>query len=1430
MDLSGANVFSVVRSGSAEEKHTVLQELKTHVKKDNVLLPWVGKYFEALSIATDSPDTSLQTLAFSLLCHLVKRVSIQDSRGTVLLDQTFLVLPLLIPRIADSRSSVKVSARRALEAYWLSCPKPVELAMVEIGLANRSLLLVNECVAWLNYILTNVSPHFKLDTFLDPLARILCEHASDEKLVSNIKVLLENYYDLKQNRIRKFELQKALERSRVPSVLRFSIMGTDSIISRTSELLYHSKSTPSLPHSQMAKPTVARPSQNSPSIWADKPSVNSAGSRFPESPPPNQLIQSAQAPGVSSEPALRDILCKLPNYAYDETVESFNVSNAGEISQMVSEMSQCFENKETERNWSTREKSILKLRSLLRGNAANEYLSDLIISIKELSEGICKSLSSLRTTLSVNSCQFVKEMAFLFRIHFEPLVDLFVPTLIKLCSNTKHLTNINAHVAMCGILTHCPLSAKLGQRILHAASEKSVNTKAFASSWLQIFIVRTHNLWRGSGSEIVERVLLKLLPDPNMQVRLAAKDAFWKYCEYAEEPAVNLRSQLDPNINRALERSRPKGITISAAPVTTNSKVRPSLKESIMAKKREFKNKTSESRSVSKYELTGPNGSFTESSVSSNFPRRMLRTPSFKDHMRSRDLTPTSHIHEAKSIHDRFLDKGAAKIDNTTQGKVLPESHWEHKIDESITNISGSKQQVTTAFQSNAREAKSMQQPKSYIFGAGDPMFKFLASTDEQLLQEGISLLRSALLKGEEISESLTPLLKKLSINNPSVLAPLFDNKEGMLRRVFKLLTKEDFLRLACVLVTPTQENLDMVISLFTADELYLSLETLLLFVLEPTDVADDGLLIMQLIKFKVKILIMVLRLLSRAATSLPMTDVMLTKLANTLFELLPVIHQTNMMAEFKEPLSKLYAINSTLFASHLSLVKDSSRRELELLVGIDDLLSFKSTDPTMFNMTDFTRISPNKNLEQLSPLKFPSDFTMLLPNTKVKAEPDTHPEESQISSQGSHKVSITDVSAEQRICLEDPPQMQLVPEEDILMEDFDENHSENNPDDESMSDCNIRDPSEEKTPQTDGAVEVKLETADFNVLKKSSPHTSLSGAAVKDLNELVKDFASVKLTSQANTIETFIEKVDPLNKLSSRNRPIAIYDDSKAGSPQKVKEYDFTELNWFNFLMAKMSLDYGLDDLERYYKNDFRSLCQKLSDGSANENCISTLIKYLRVPDPESLASFLQDEGYDLVENAAIDYLSLDDSNLFEGLMVIKQLLVSRHAVNVVRVWNLLLDLSGMKPDEPLRALELAVGETFDEMLCGMYASKELIQIVTHTLKTNVDLAGGALRFALESLHKLVHMETLVLDVNADIVMSIDGAVRRLVSHDRAEIRKLVIETYGRIHRAAKISQGSGSQDTLPHEISSEEAVQKIMLALTTPQQRIIEYFSQEK
>lgn len=56
-------------------------------------------------------------------------------------------------------------------------------------------------------------------------------------------------------------------------------------------------------------------------------------------------------------------------------------------------MLKCYKDKETEHNWEARERSITRVRGILRGNAPEAYLDVLVQGIKHMMDGIIKAVS-----------------------------------------------------------------------------------------------------------------------------------------------------------------------------------------------------------------------------------------------------------------------------------------------------------------------------------------------------------------------------------------------------------------------------------------------------------------------------------------------------------------------------------------------------------------------------------------------------------------------------------------------------------------------------------------------------------------------------------------------------------------------------------------------------------------------------------------------------------------------------------------------------------------------------------------------------------------------------------------------------------------------------------------------------------------------------
>lgn len=1366
MSLSGPALFEAVLRGPPADLASLLAALKTHVKKDNVDLRLVPKYFEALSVALDNRDVHLQLVAFSVVCHLVKRVSIQDASSRVLASQAYLVLPILIPRLADAKPAVKLAARRALEAYWLSSPQSVEAALAETGLAHRSGFVVNEVVVWLNHILTVVNPHFSLAPFLAPLAAVLAKCAHDAKLVTNIRVLFDNYYDQRANRIHKFELLRILEKHAVDPLLRAAIMGTDAVISGVPESGTRSDAT------------LPPPPSNEP-LREDGPA------------PPDAAVP-AKAPSTE----LDALLSALKGYSYDESIEPLDISGPAELADIVSAMSPAFNNKETDRNWMLREKNITKLRALVRGNALVQFRLDLLQAIKDVHEGICKSLSSLRTTLSVHTCQLLKDMAILLGADIDHVADLFFPTLLKLCATTKQMATSNANVATCAILANGSLGPKALLRILHSANEKSVNTKSYALLWLKIYILRCPPGSSDSAHETIGRILQKLLPDPNLQVRQAAKEAYWVYNTHAAESAQRLLSRLDSSTKKALERSR----TPTAHPrFSKPSLLRPrsSLRETVKSK--EVARSQSLSHSSSKHSLnlhTQPRK-----------PSNLLDTRAvLAGAPRPQDATFNAIEREAKVPAVRVLPKIEKSGLNDTRS---PRDHEPHYAKSTFAQPSASSgPSIDSSFTSSKTSVKPSNTSNAFHLASiftqqKDPILTFLASSQPSLIHEGVNLLRFAIIGNEELPDELGVVLRKVTICNPIALKSLFNGDEIFIKKLTQLLPAEDFLRIWSILASPSERAYGLILTYLATEDLYKSVETLLSYILDLDSASDDKILVMQIIKFKKTMLGTLFEFMAYATSHIPITDLNFAKLTVSLFDLVPIVHQTQQVGPYQVLLKNLYYINTSLFASQLLLIAKSNKREIEHLVGIDNVLEYKQIDSTMFNMTELTQIAPGKNLEVLSPLKQPSDFTMLIPSNKSMADgPVAFLPEDQKARSPLQNTENLDETEDDEICLETPPKMKEISDDDVVMDDI------------PLAEESGCKPSAQDLKDTTLGIKVPQEIVQIDDEFKASSHSSPS-----PLLAMIEDFAQVQLSNSANSIQTFVEKFDPLQGMSGRNKQISIFEDATSGSPQKVKEYCFTDLNWFNFLMASLFLDPDFSKFNEFSVSEFRSLCAELGTCVINRANLTILLKYMQNTESREFLIFLRSEGYQLVEQSLWQQLSNPTRDFEQWLIVMKQLLVIRHKVDLHRLWDAVIAISIEGQPGPI---QYAAGEVYDECLTGMYPSALLLDTVTNSLISGV-ADTNAIRFCAESLLKIVSAQTLALVVNEALLLIVDTAVQDLVFHDVTIIRKTALEIYGVLLRVTRMK---GVERAC--EKSNSEVMEEILGRKTKTQRKLIEYFGQ--
>lgn len=1479
--ISADALYQLISSSDENynQKSDGINDLKAFVKKDFVDVDQAPKYFEALSIAVDITNQGISVNAFSTLSHLVKRISMQEPNGTVLKKQSYLVLPIIIGRLGDSKGSTRNAARKALEAYWFSAPKEVEDAIMEISLKHRNSAVVKEAVVWLHHIIKNVSPHFKLTPFIPDLVRLLAVYNSlyHEDIIEVTKALLTDYYSMKHNRLYKFDLIKELDNQKVSGdILDYFVQGPSlDKPSRTSShpprknnigennfvlagstrvtVGGHSNhkheqvgnntnltSDKITHHSPVASATLAKPGRTEDEVRKSLPNMDGD----------SEIKNDKYNPAAELDPVLEKLVLQY-NYKIDDSIQPLRVNSPEHLYDMFNAMLPAFDGKETEFNWGAREKKIIELRSIIRGNAPWEYSSDLVACLRELSDGICKGMSSLRTTLCSHTCHFVKECAIILKEKFDPLFELFHPTLTKLCSSTKHISSSNANMAICAMFINTSYNYKLLLKILSASADKNVQPRSYSAVWLQIILLRFSELsaflsYNGnvgmSGTDACSKVLMKLLADPNPNVRQTAKDAYWCFWSKFPSKAGVLLSKLDAKVVKGIGRSKPTHLSSNSVGLLlianlNSKKSRPSIREAILSRNKELKTKQKDSR-----ELSRPVSRINSA------PPLALGTGVSADH-------PDIHIAGNNGSQHATRSLSNPHVSN-------PELHKNHQKTVRASRVFSPIIAVTKNEEKNSTENEESVEKKedgaeNYETGdlsyekEKDPILKFLSSDQPELIAEGVTLLKYAIMGEEDLDKGIIHLLRDISIKKQDLLKPLFMGTDQLFRKSSSFFAPDDFLRICFIVRQPFDERtIDLIISTMSVDEVYSSLIKLVSLSTNIGNIVDDNNLTMQIIRYKSTIIGLVISFMNRSLDKIPISDTHFMQILGNLLELVDLLKSTGIYESFSHLLKKMHSINPTIFESELLMLPSSAKEEIEYVVGIDGILDLGKdmTTTNIGSMFDLTKVIPDNNLGNISPLKAPSDLTMLMP--VVKGPEKDFVLESQKNITGNVQQQNTEKSEKENLLEAFEKLRDLLPFQDGKSSRHTETESVNDSMQIDRRLSNI-DPDKKENQSHSGMsdADAKLDIASMRdeesrsfFLESDHPESVKlnyeNGTSVAQLgysNELADNFAQVKITEKSrshsnnnNTIQSFIEKVDPLNRISNKNRPITIYSDSKRGSPQKVREYSYNDLNWFNFQLARVSTHGAMSSNDHFSIASFGVLCDKMMSNRLEEEDVVHILNYIRRYDhyDQELRDYFDKEGIKTLEKSLLCYFldrrGISDSDWVHGLIILKQLFVSRIALPLESTWDILLRVSTAS-DILTDDLYEALGEVFDEILTGAYSTKAILSVILNSITSfGSDTSLGALCFSFESLYKLLSVGSLTLIINSELISQIDMAIHEYLNSPEVEVRRYVVLTYGMLlksHRSAKHFD--------ENDVNAEDSMESIMLKFTVPQKKLIEYYS---
>ncbi|SCV72125.1 BQ2448_4819 [Microbotryum intermedium] len=236
-----------------------------------------------------------------------------------------------------------------------------------------------------------------------------------------------------------------------------------------------------------------------------------------------------------------------------------------------------FEGKETEFNWIERDKSVARIRGMIKGNAPRDYLESLLVGLKGVLEGIMKTASSLRTTVAVSALSLISELASALKhsldIYF---LDHLMAHCLTMAGGTKKLVATASQASVTSLITHIAYHHKMLQLLWLAMNDKIVSARNFAAAHVMMFVelhaVRSkHAIEHTNGLDELEKCVKKGLQDSSLVVKETMRKVFWKLKEIWPRLGDKILAGLDATTRKQLEKSDPSQATTTGAGAGTRS-------------------------------------------------------------------------------------------------------------------------------------------------------------------------------------------------------------------------------------------------------------------------------------------------------------------------------------------------------------------------------------------------------------------------------------------------------------------------------------------------------------------------------------------------------------------------------------------------------------------------------------------------------------------------------------------------------------------------------------------------------------------------------------------------------------------------------------------------------------------------------------------
>ncbi|EIN10669.1 hypothetical protein PUNSTDRAFT_142631 [Punctularia strigosozonata HHB-11173 SS5] len=239
------------------------------------------------------------------------------------------------------------------------------------------------------------------------------------------------------------------------------------------------------------------------------------------------------------------------------------IASSKDLETELTSMLSAFEGKETEHNWAPRERAIIRIRGMLKGDVHLRYAETFLAHLKSIIDASFKTLASLRTTVASHTCSLYSELALKLETTLDPYCEPLYTHLSPMAGFTKKIAAQQSQTAFSTIISHTSAHPRtLIPLLLHMMQDKNTQTRSYAVAHVKTYIEvhgsrSKHTVEAAGGHEVLEKCVRRALADPNVGVRESARICFWTFENTWNDRAAAIMRSLDTIAQKQLHKACP---------------------------------------------------------------------------------------------------------------------------------------------------------------------------------------------------------------------------------------------------------------------------------------------------------------------------------------------------------------------------------------------------------------------------------------------------------------------------------------------------------------------------------------------------------------------------------------------------------------------------------------------------------------------------------------------------------------------------------------------------------------------------------------------------------------------------------------------------------------------------------------------------------